>query len=170
MNPGQTSLPRASISSSTVPEKREPTWTMRSFSHTTTPSRTRVWPWPAKPTTQPPRISPRIAQSSRLCEAGTGNARRPGTNLDDAQDVATLTPALSLSEGEGVGPIPSPPPGERGAVRAEALASSGELRAEIVRGRARRRNGPREQDGTSGRRTRAPQQLPRAGRPRPRPP
>src|SRR5262249_29548076 len=115
-------------------------------------------------------ISRRMARSSRLCEAGPGNARRTGTSLDDAQDVATLTPALSLSEGEGVGPIPSPPPGKRVAVRAETLASSGKARAEIVRGHARRRNGPHEQDGTSGRRTRAPRQLPRAGRPRPRPP
>src|SRR5262245_45208123 len=150
MKPGQTSLPRASISSSTVPAKARPTWTMRSFSHTTTPSRTRVWPWPAKPTTQPPRMSPRMAQSSRRGEASTGNATRTGTSLDDARDVATLTPALSLSEGAGVGPILSPPAGERVAVQAEALASSGEARAEIVRGHAGRSNGPHEQVGLAG--------------------
>src|SRR5262249_61226192 len=46
----------------------------------------------------------------------------------------TLTPALSLSEGEGGVPIPSPPEGERVAVRAEPLASSGEARAEMIRG------------------------------------
>src|SRR5258705_8045925 len=60
MKPGQTSLPRASISSSTAPEKLDPTCTTRSPSHTTTPSRMRVCPPPAKPTTQPPRIRPRI--------------------------------------------------------------------------------------------------------------
>src|SRR5215470_3558787 len=41
----------------------------------------------------------------------------------------TLTPALSLTEGEGVDANPSPPEGERVAVRAETLASSGEARA-----------------------------------------
>src|SRR5262249_40865856 len=48
-------------------------------------------------------------QAPRRGEASTGNATRTGTSLDDARDVATLTPALSLTEGEGVGPIPSPP-------------------------------------------------------------
>jgi len=41
---------------------------------------------------------------------------------------ATLTPALSLSEGEGRVSVPSPPEGERAAVRAERL--SREARAE----------------------------------------
>ena len=52
----------------------------------------------------------------------------------------TLTPALSLREGEGapVRPVPSPPKGERVAFRAEPLAPSGEARAEMVRGRTKR--------------------------------
>jgi hypothetical protein len=38
---------------------------------------------------------------------------------------ATLTPALSLAEGEGAIPIPSPPEGERARVRgAEGLSGS----------------------------------------------
>jgi hypothetical protein len=40
----------------------------------------------------------------------------------------TLTPTLLIEEGEGADSIPSPPEGERTAVRAEAL--SGEARAE----------------------------------------
>src|SRR5438552_3544567 len=60
MKPGQTSLSAASISRSAAPAKRGPTWTMRSPSNTTTPSRISVWPPPAKPTTQPPRTSVRI--------------------------------------------------------------------------------------------------------------
>jgi len=48
--------------------------------------------------------------------------------------VATLTPALSLPEGEGVSAIPSPPEGERAAVRAETLASSGEAMTKMMRG------------------------------------
>src|SRR6266849_5601519 len=55
MKPGATSRPRASISASTAPSKRRPTWRTRSFSYTTTPSGMRVWVWPAKPTTHPPR-------------------------------------------------------------------------------------------------------------------
>jgi hypothetical protein len=42
------------------------------------------------------------------------------------QGSATLTPTLSLSEGEGGVSVPSPLEGERAAVRAETLASSGE--------------------------------------------
>src|SRR6266481_1610938 len=74
MNPGHTSLPRASISWSTVPEKSEPTWTIRSPSHTTTPSRTSVCaPW-AKPTTQPPRMSPRIVLRELRIAGGLGGS------------------------------------------------------------------------------------------------
>src|ERR1700682_1456999 len=74
MKPGQTSLSRASISSSTVPEKAEPMWTTRSPSQTTTPSRMSVCPPPAKPTTQPPRISPRIRLGELRVARGLGGA------------------------------------------------------------------------------------------------
>src|SRR5882672_5140164 len=74
MKPGETSLSRASISSSTVPEKPEPTWTTRSPSQTTTPSRMSVCAPPAKPTTQPPRISPRIRLGELRVARGLGGA------------------------------------------------------------------------------------------------
>src|SRR5258705_2142617 len=61
MKPGATSLPGASITRSAVPSKRAPTWTMRPSSHTTTPSRISVCVRPPNPTTQPPRINPRMA-------------------------------------------------------------------------------------------------------------
>jgi len=44
------------------------------------------------------------------------------------EDSATLTPTLLIEEGEGGVLVPSPPEGERAAVRDELL--SGEARAE----------------------------------------
>jgi hypothetical protein len=58
-----------------------------------------------------------------------------------SEPTPTLNPALSLTEGEGATSIPSPPEGERDPVRAETLASSGEARAERVRGSVGRGDG-----------------------------
>src|SRR5260370_32307126 len=74
MKPGQTSLAAAAISRSAAPSKRGPTWTMRSPSNTTTPSRISVWLSPAKPTTQPPRTSVRI-----ILDGGCDMAPKPPT-------------------------------------------------------------------------------------------
>ncbi|MGH9316574.1 MAG: hypothetical protein ACRD1P_05665, partial [Thermoanaerobaculia bacterium] len=77
--------------------------------------------------------------------SGLFGRHRPREALDRAEGALaritrehppTLTPALSLSEGEGDISIPSHQERERAAVRAETLASSGEARAETVRGSA----------------------------------
>src|SRR5215475_1221045 len=129
MKPGQTSLPRASISSSTVPEKAPPTWTMRSFSHTTTPSRTSVWPWPAKPTTQPPRMSPRIPYAS--LSLGEGEGRGEGRSAARRRLIESTARPLILS---------SPPGGrgKRGASAGDEGARLGDFRALAVGGRGHR--------------------------------
>src|SRR5260370_41403696 len=118
MNPGHTSLPRAWISWSTVPEKSEPTWTIRSPSHTTTPSRTSVCaPW-AKPTTQPSRMSPRIVLRELGIAGGLGGSLaveehaevfRP--RRDEASEQEVLERCLHLgglirSEQGGGQPVP----------------------------------------------------------------
>src|SRR5262249_59371232 len=75
--------------------------------------------------------------------------RRLGSSIAIRENGPTLTPALSLRQGEGApvhspkvrgraGSVPSPPEGERVAFRAEPLAPSGEARAEMVRGRTKR--------------------------------
>src|SRR5438105_4814899 len=66
MKPGETSLPRASISRSTRPSNGRPTCSTRSSSITTTPSRHSVCVPPSKPTTHPPVI--RVRTSARRLE------------------------------------------------------------------------------------------------------
>src|SRR5262249_18357017 len=91
----------------------------------------------ADPGTQRRRMTP--AELDQITCGQPESRGHGGRHSKDAVPAEpALTPALSLSEGEGVGSIPSPPLGERVAFRAEPLASSGEARAEMVRGRSER--------------------------------
>src|SRR5881409_2573494 len=65
MKPGDTSLPRASISRSTRPSNGGPTWSTRSSSITTTPSRHSACVPRSKPTTHPPVIRVRTSGEPR---------------------------------------------------------------------------------------------------------
>src|SRR6185436_2537268 len=84
MNPGHTSLPRASISASARPSNWLPTWTTRSASYTTTPSGTRVCVPFANPTTQPPRTS---VFMSLLRERGVAGVTGRGLTLQEDVEV-----------------------------------------------------------------------------------
>src|SRR6266850_1492848 len=64
MRPGVSTRSRASSVSSAGPSSVRPTWTMRSPSTTTTPSRSRRWPRPSKATIQPAWIAVRRAITS----------------------------------------------------------------------------------------------------------
>src|ERR687886_1417777 len=61
-----TSMPRASIVRSARPSKLWPTSRTTSFSNTSVPSRNNWCERPSNPTTQPPRISVRMACSDHL--------------------------------------------------------------------------------------------------------
>ena len=78
------------------------------------------------------RVMVYSANGHRTRKGGNGGAPpdlyTTALAFHSTEDSATLTPTLSLSEREGGVLVPSPPEGERAAVRAERL--SREARAE----------------------------------------
>ena len=114
MNPGDTSLPRASISRSKVPSKSGPTWTMNHPQRRPPHLNKGCAVVPEKPTTQPPLMSVRILSSryiilpdgGKLCAHAMRrvNARRRRTTVHlrttreppHAEDrIASKEPAVS---------------------------------------------------------------------------
>ena len=106
MNPGATSLSRASISRSTAPSKRSPTNRTPLPSNTSSASRQRVWCPPACPTSQPQRMRVRMdvdlkcpvrADAGRLpCQSG---ARK--SNRNQGPGMGGPTPGIPQKQGRG---------------------------------------------------------------------